>query len=80
MNIEFTKHALEEIQIRGIELDIVEKIIRNPKQVLESEKNRKVYQDIIEFENNKQYVVRIIIDETKDINKVVTVYKSSKIK
>lgn len=49
MNIEFTKHALEEIQIRGIELDIVEKIIRNPKQVLESEKNRKVYQDIIEF-------------------------------
>lgn len=40
MNIEFTKHALEEIQIRGIELDIVEKIIRNPKQVLESEKKQ----------------------------------------
>lgn len=79
MNIEFTKHALEELKNRGISLEIVEKILNNPVQILDSENNRKVYQDIIEFNDNKHYVVRVILEETKDNLKVITVYKSSKI-
>lgn len=79
MNFEFTKHALEELRNRGISKETVEKILNNPKQILDSENNRKVYQDIIEFNDNKQYVVRVILEETKNNLKVITVYKSSKI-
>lgn len=79
MNVEFTKHALEELKIRDISRETVEKILENPKQILVSDNNRKVYQDIVEFNDNKQYVVRVILEETKDNLKVITVYKSSKI-
>ncbi len=79
MNFEFTKHALEELRNRGISKETVEKILNNPKQILDSENNRKVYQDIIEFNDNKEYVVRVILEETKNNLKVITVYKSSKI-
>ncbi|HMT10856.1 MAG TPA: DUF4258 domain-containing protein [Ignavibacteria bacterium] len=79
MTVEFTNHALEEIRIRDIDKQIIEAIIQNPKQILDSENNRKVYQDIVEFKNKKQYVVRVIIEETKGALRVVTAYKSSKI-
>lgn len=49
MKIKFTNHALEEMRRRGIEKDIVDKIVQTPGQKLQSESNRMVYQDLIEF-------------------------------
>lgn len=77
--IEFTKHALEEADKRNINVKIIEKIVKNPEQKIKTVNNRFICQELIEFENKKQYVVRVITEETETIIKIITLYKSSKI-
>jgi uncharacterized DUF497 family protein len=79
MKIKFTNHAKDEIRNRALDIKQLEEILTNPGQIVESDNNRKVYQELIEFIDKKKYVVRIIIEETNDTINVVTVYKSSKI-
>ncbi|MCC7158838.1 MAG: DUF4258 domain-containing protein [Ignavibacteria bacterium] len=79
MKIKFTKHALEEMRSRGFDIKQLESILKNPGQIVDTDHNRKVYQELIEFIDKKKYVVRIIVEETFDALNVVTVYKSSKI-
>jgi hypothetical protein len=79
MKIEFTNHALDEIKRRGFDIEQLKRVLSSPGQIVDSFNNRKVYQELIEFIDKKKYVVRIIVEETGDSLRVVTVYKSSKI-
>ena len=39
-----------------------------------------IYQSVIEFENKKEYLVRVILDINKIPHVLITAYKTSKIK
>jgi hypothetical protein len=75
--IEFSKHALEQMAVRGIPVDIAKTIINNPQQVV-TESGKKVYQSIITFDEG-DYLVRLIVNTEKAPNLVITAYKTSKI-
>ena len=79
MKFEISRHAHEEIKRRGIPLNIVETILQNPQQIVDEHGNKKAYQSIINIETVKDYLVRVIVNDTVDPAKVVTVYKTSKI-
>ena len=72
MRFEFTRHALEQMELRQISKEVVENIMTNPNQTLHQD-GSKVYQSITE---DKKYLIRIFVNET---NQVITVYKTSKI-
>ncbi len=74
MNFVFSKHALEQMELRGISKTIVEQILENPSQTKE-EDGIKIYQSIVD-----NYLIRIFVNENKDPKLIITVYKTSKIK
>lgn len=80
MKFEISGHAKEEINRRRIPLDLVETILQNPQQIVDEYGNKKAYQSIIDLGTGKDYLIRVIVNDTVAPVKVVTVYKTSKIK
>lgn len=74
MNFEFSKHALGQMELRGIAKDVVKKILAHPEQIRDEDGN-KVYQSTV---NN--YLIRIFVNEKKNPKLIITVYKTSKIR
>ena len=64
---------------RNISMEIVLKILEDPKEII-FENERTIYQSIVSFENEKEYLVRIIVNSLKNPKTVITVYKTSKLK
>lgn len=77
IDIEISKHALEQMALRGLSLEIVQMTLKNPKQII-TEHGKKIYQSIINFEEG-DYLVRIFVNTEKNPNLVITMYKTSKI-
>jgi hypothetical protein len=75
MNFVFSKHALEQMKLRNIPKNVVEKILSNPEQI-KNEQGKKVYQSIVE---NGKYLIRIFVNHKKNPKLIITVYKTSKI-
>ena len=75
MEFVISKHALEQMDLRGISKDIVTKILNAPDQIREEE-GKKVYQSLVE---NGKYLIRIFVNSNKRPLFIVTVYKTSKI-
>jgi Domain of unknown function (DUF4258) len=74
MNFVFSKHALEQMELRGISKTLVEQIVEKP-LLTKEEDGLKIYQSIID-----DYLFRIFVNENKDPKLIITVYKTSKIK
>ena len=72
-----SKHAREQMSLRGISEEIVIHVLENPQQIL-SESNKKIYQSIINFTDRK-YLVRVIVNTEKESFNIITVYRTSKI-
>ena len=79
MTFEISSHAREEMERRAVPLNIVEAILQNPQQIVEEYGHKKAYQSIIDLGTGKDYLVRVIVNDTIDPAKVVTIYRSSKI-
>lgn len=79
MKFEISRHAHEEMERRAISLQIVETVLQNPQQVVDEYGNKKAFQSIIDIGTGKDYLVRVIVNDTVDPAKVVTVYRTSKI-
>ena len=79
MKFEISRHAHEEINRRGIPLNIVESVLQNPQQIVDEYGNMKAYQSIMDIGMGKDYLVRVIVNDTIDPGKVITVYRTSKI-
>ena len=56
MAIEFSGHALRQIQERGITAKVVFEILENPGQLLEVSENRRIAQSIRIEEGNKFFI------------------------
>ena len=74
----FSKHALEQMKLRGISKKIVEEILLHPEQII-SESGKKIYQSVISFEKDGNYLIRIFVNVKKKPPVIITVYKTSKI-
>lgn len=78
MKIIYSKHALEEINRRVIPKDIVDTIIKKPQQVI-LQNGFEILQSKVQLEN-KMFVIRVITKKQQDNIKIITVYKTTKIK
>ncbi|MDQ6755892.1 MAG: DUF4258 domain-containing protein [Bacteroidota bacterium] len=74
---QFSRHFKEQMQLRNINLADAEDALNNPQSVAE-EDELTVYQKLI-HKNNKQYLLRIFVNELKQPPVVVTGYITSKI-
>ena len=81
MKIIFTNHARFELQSRSISEDDVLSAVKSPQQKLSGKKGRVIiqnkYYDNIE---KKEMLLRIIGTYSGDNFKVITVYKTSRVK
>ena len=77
MLFNISKHARDQMKLRGIEESIVLDILINPGQIIVNE-DKTIYQSVI-TEVDKEYLIRIFVNHIKIPNMVITVYKTSKI-
>ena len=80
MKLIITDHARFEAQRRNIDLDFIESIIENPQQKVSSRRNRVVYQSkFYDKILGKEMLLRVIAEQSGDMLKVISIYKTSKI-
>lgn len=79
MKFEISAHVLEESNRRGIPLDMLKSVLKNPGQIVDEYGGKKAYQSQIPFESGKIYLVRVVVKQFTDHVVAVTVYKTSKI-
>ena len=79
MNFRFTRHALEEMQRRGISQELAEGVYLAPEQQIPHTGGRIVHQSRIDVEPGKIHLVRVFIDPNDNPPAVITVYRTSKI-
>jgi hypothetical protein len=78
MNYELSIHVQQEMTRRGVSLSVVEIVLNAPDQKVPEHSGVICYQSKIEIDQ-KQYLVRVMVNETVTPKKVVTVYRTSKI-
>ena len=78
LEITISNHAKEQIELRNIPLQVVMKVLECPQQVI-TEDGKKIYQSIINFEGEGDYLVRVFVNIDKIPNHVITVYRTSKL-
>jgi hypothetical protein len=79
VNYELSDHVREEIPRRRIPLAVVESVLANPQQKVPEHGDVLCYQSKIDI-NQKEYLVRVMVNERLTPAKVVTVYRTSKIR
>jgi len=79
MDFCLTPHAEQELERREIPRDFLNRVLQNPQQIVNERDGRRAYQSQLEFINGKIYLVRAIVDEEFEPNRVITVYRTSRI-
>ena len=79
MKIKLLKHLKEQAKERDIDIKLIKEILSNPEQIAPEINGLKIAQKICHIDN-KQYLIRAIFREKKDLIIGITVYKTSKIK
>jgi hypothetical protein len=79
MDFIFSKHVLEELERRGIPRSAVEAVLAAPTQKLPEHGDVICYQGLMNI-NQKDYLLRVMVNELRQPPLVVTVYRTSKIK
>ena len=64
---------------RLIPLAALEQVLNNPQQIVVERGNLKAYQSVISFEDGRNFLLRVIVDDTIDPAVVVTAYRTSKV-
>ncbi len=79
MDFRFSMHSLEQMKLRSISNSTVIEVLEFPDSILYESSTEKVFQKLIIFENQKKYLVRVIVNPEAKPNLILTVYKTSKI-
>ena len=73
---QLSKHAIEQMHLRGISQAEIESVLKNPKQIIhDNDLHKTIYQGIIA----QQFLLRIFIAIDKNPKLIITLYKTSKI-
>ena len=75
MHFKFSKHALMQMERRGIKKELVEKIIHNPDNIIKQDKELRIYSKLVN-ESSKDYLYRVFMNDLKEPKLVVTVYET----
>lgn len=78
MDFRLSRHALEELERRGIPYQLVSEVLQNPQQIVPEMESKKAYQSQVSM-GGKTYLLRVIVDDRIEPAVVVTVYRTSKI-
>ena len=80
MAVRFSRHAHEQMLLRGITSETVMDVVSCPDQTIvdKDEPTKVTYQSLIN-ENNTMFLLRVFVDTGKQPNVIVTVYKTTKI-
>ncbi len=73
----YSKHALEQINHRGLSKDTIDMIIRKPDHILPDSEDVAVYQKLVK-EEDKHYLYRVFVNKIKNPPVIITAYKTSK--
>lgn len=79
MTFQYSKHVLEEMKARAIPVSAVQEVLDNPEQKVPEIGDVVCYQSKVRI-NDKHYLVRVMVNEGLTPPKVVTVYRTSKIR
>lgn len=79
MNFRLTNHVKEEMARRAIALPLLEQVLTAPQQIVTEKENLKAYQSIVSCEEEKSFLLRVIVDDSITPMAVVTAYRTSKI-
>ncbi|MFB6246794.1 MAG: DUF4258 domain-containing protein [Candidatus Pacearchaeota archaeon] len=71
MEVVYTNHSLSRMEKYGVTKEEVEDCLFSPDSTVESYSRRIVYQKV-----SGNYVLRVVVEERKEIKRVVTVYRS----
>lgn len=78
MNFRFSRHAEEEMQRRGISKAAALNLLSAPEQKVPGHGAISCYQSRVSM-SGKPYLLRVMVDETKQPPVVVTAYRTSKV-
>jgi len=70
-------HAKQEIRRRGIPAEMIDAVMMEPDQLIDSHSARLIYQSKIAIDG-KLYLVRVIVEKTEPLT-IVTAYRTSKV-
>ena len=76
--IELIPIAEKKLEKRGIKRELIEDAVLNPTQVVEGYCNRTVAHKIILI-SGKEYLLRVIYEETEKVYTIVTAYLTSQV-
>ncbi len=79
MKVKLLKHLKDQLKERRINLKFIKETLSNPEQIVPEAKGLKIAQKRYSIDN-KQYLIRVIFREKKDLRIGITVYKTSKIR
>lgn len=79
-NYIITPHASFEMKRRGLDEEIVSRVITNPEQGMDVRHGRVVLQSRIQMDDPlKTYLVRVFVDIDRNPAEVVTIYRTGRI-
>jgi hypothetical protein len=78
MELEFSKHALEQMERRCITKEIVELVVGQPDSVIKEDDTISIYSKLVN-EGTKHYLYRVFVNYYKSPSLIITAYKTSKI-
>jgi hypothetical protein len=73
MKTEINSHARETMFKYSVSESLVEDCLNVPDDIVESYNERKIYHKKL-----NGYVLRVVVEESKEIKRIITVYKSEK--
>lgn len=79
MDFKLSQHVIKRIDDREISEEIINQVLQSPDQKVPGKQEETIYQSKIEFDQ-KLYLVKLTVIETKNPAIVKTIYKTSKIK
>lgn len=79
MNFQLSRHAQEEMLLRGIPLALVESVLEHPQQIVPEYGDKEAYQSKIAFGSGKIFLLRVIVAKDVEPPEVVTLYRTTKI-
>ncbi len=78
MRFHFSKHVQEELETRKIARTLVEQVLQAPEQKVPEVEGITCFQSYVNIDG-KQYLLRVMVNESVDPPVVVTVYRTNKI-
>jgi hypothetical protein len=78
MNYQFSKHATQQIEARGIDRAIVSMVINTYDKIVKDTTGLTIYQKLIK-EQGKDYLYRVFVNKERNPFLIVTAYKTTKI-